>query len=197
MKKELLIFVKNPVEGKVKTRLAATVGNTIALDVYNQLMVHTEKCTRATAFHKTVYYGDVITTNDIWRDELYDKNVQQGHDLGERMYNAFDKAFANGMQQVAIIGSDCFEITTEIIEDAFKRLEYNDVVLGPALDGGYYLLAMKVNHPSLFENISWSTNQVLSQTLVQCKKLGLKIAQLPILSDIDTEDDLKRSGYKY
>ena len=197
MKKALLIFVKNAVKGKVKTRLAATVGDAIAFDVYNQLLIHTEKCTHPLTINKIVYYADDIASKDIWNDEIYDKQLQNGDDLGERMFNAFENSFANGHEKVAVIGSDCFEITTEIIEDAFKLLEHNDVVLGPALDGGYYLLALKSNHGTLFQGVDWSTDQVLIQTLKACNKLGRKTILLQELSDIDTEEDLKRTGYNY
>ena len=196
MKKSLLIFVKNPIKGKVKTRLAATIGDQAALEIYNELLMYTENCTRAVFAHKTVYYSDFLGAGDMWSEEIYDKSTQTGDDLGERMANAFDDAFAKGTEQVAIIGSDCFEITAEIIEDAFNQLAYHDVVIGPALDGGYYLLALKSPCKELFKNIDWSTNKVFSQTLEICRKLGLETKTLKVLSDIDNESDLIRIGYQ-
>ncbi|TDG34832.1 glycosyltransferase [Pedobacter changchengzhani] len=197
MKQVVLIFVKNAVKGKVKTRLAATLGNNVAFNVYLDLLKHTEKCTHLLNVKKIVYYSDFIESEDIWTEDVYEKQLQNGADLGERMQNAFEYAFANEHEHVAIIGSDCFEITPEIIEDAFKQLAYCDVVVGPALDGGYYLLALKTAHKALFQNIKWSTDQVLNQTLHLCHKMGLKTIELQTLSDIDNEHDLKRIGYRY
>lgn len=184
-------------KGKVKTRLAATVGDDVAFEIYHRLLLHTELSTNPVSSHKIVFYSDFIDTNDIWNNEVYQKQVQNGKDLGERMANAFEYAFTNGNEKVAIIGSDCFEITTEIIEAAFKQLDHMDVVIGPALDGGYYLLAIKSNNKALFQHIQWSTDQVLSQTMEVCHQMGLKVAQLQVLSDIDNENDLKRIGYNY
>ena len=197
MKQALLIFVKNAVKGKVKTRLAATVGDEIALNVYENLLKHTENCTHLILVHKIVCYADFIADDDVFSNDDYEKQIQKGNDLGERMQNSIDQAFKNGYEQIVIIGSDCFELTHKIIEHAYTQLTKNDVVIGPALDGGYYLLGMKKIHKSLFQNIKWSTNQVLNQTLKICLKIGLKVIQLQKLSDIDTEDDLKRIGYKY
>ncbi len=195
MKHALLIFVKNIAEGKVKTRLAATIGYAAALSVYRQLLVHTEKCTYNLLANKIVFYSDHPEIGDTWSDTVYQKQIQTGKDLGERMRNAFEYAFNQENERVAIIGSDCLEISSEIMGTAFKQLEHCDVVLGPALDGGYYLLALKSLHDELFVNIDWSTDRVLSQTLQVCADLGLKVIQLQQLSDIDNEADLIRSGY--
>ena len=197
MKQVLLVFVKNAVKGKVKTRLAATVGDDVAFEIYNRLLLHTALSTNPVSAHKIVFYSDFIDAKDIWNNELYQKQIQNGNDLGERMANAFEYAFKNGSEKVDIIGSDCFEITTEFIEGAFKQLDHSDVVIGPALDGGYYLLALKSNNKALFQHIQWSTDQVLSQTMEVCRQMGLKVAQLQLLSDIDNESDLKRIGYNY
>ena len=196
MRQALLIFVKNAVEGKVKTRLAATLGNNVALKVYSQLLEHTKKCTQLLSADKMIFYSEYLEDDDSWNIDVYHKEVQRGNNLGERMENAFEYAFAQGNDQVAIIGSDCFEISSEIIENAFAQLEHCEVVLGPALDGGYYLLGTKSLYRELFCNISWSTDQVLKQTMKACTKLGLKITTLKELSDIDNEADLKRTGYK-
>ena len=196
MRQALLIFVKNAVEGKVKTRLAATLGNNVALKVYSQLLEHTKKCTQLLSADKMIFYSEYLEDDDSWNIDVYHKEVQRGNNLGERMENAFEYAFAQGNDQVAIIGSDCFEISSEIIENAFAQLEHCEVVLGPALDGGYYLLGTKSLYRELFCDISWSTDQVLKQTIKCCTKLGLKITTLKELSDIDNEADLKRTGYK-
>lgn len=197
MKQTLIIFVKNAVKGKVKTRLAATVGDDVAFTIYKNLLSHTESCTRFLTTDKIVFYSDYTEVEDVWGQEIYQKKTQKGSNLGERMQHAFEYAFANGSESVAIIGSDCFEINAPLIEDAFAKLQCNDVILGPALDGGYYLLAMKAYAKPLFRNIEWSTNKVLNQTLDLCHELGLKTTLIQELSDIDNEDDLKRMGYSY
>lgn len=116
--------------------------------------------------------------------------MQVGNDLGIRMQNAFINTFEQGNEEVAIIGTDCLELTSAIIMNAFAWLKNHDVVIGPAKDGGYYLLAMKQMHPKLFKNIAWSTPVVLNQTLAICLQENLSVYQLPELSDIDKENDL-------
>lgn len=197
MKQALLIFVKNAIKGKVKARLAATVGDEVAFNIYQQLLTHTEKCTHSLLPDKIVFYADYLEVEDIWSNSIYQKQIQTGNNLGDRMQDAFEYAFKNGNERVAIIGSDCFEINAEIIGNAFAQLEHCDVVLGPALDGGYYLLALKSNCKALFQHIDWSTDQVLKQTIQVCRQQGLKTAMLQELSDIDKEGDLKRMGYHY
>lgn len=192
MKRALLIFVKNAIEGKVKTRLAATVGVSKALEVYQQLLTHTQQCSAAAIANKFIFYADYVAQNDEWCEVAHHKTTQVGKQLGERMENALDYVFAQGMEQAVIIGSDCFEITTEIINDAFVQLRDADIVIGPALDGGYYLLGLKSTHRNLFQNIDWSTNVVLEQTLAAAHSVGLNVTQLPVLSDIDDEADWKR-----
>jgi len=117
--------------------------------------------------------------------------LQNGNDLGERMKNAFNVIFDKDYNQIAIIGTDCPELTTDILKDAFKTLKTTDLVLGPAHDGGYYLLGMKQLHASLFEKINWSTNTVLAETHGKCEALQLNYALLPTFRDIDRAEDLK------
>ena len=193
MKKALLIFAKNPVYGKVKTRLALSIGDDMALAVYQQLLLHTTSVTNDLPVEKIVFYSYAIEQEDIWNNEVYKKHVQSGHDLGERMQNAFDYAFQEGNGEVVIIGTDCLELTSAIIMNAFAGLRNNDVVIGPASDGGYYLLAMKQMRSQLFHNINWSTDKVLKQTLAICKNENLLVYQLQELSDIDNENDLDES----
>ncbi|MDE3144288.1 MAG: TIGR04282 family arsenosugar biosynthesis glycosyltransferase [Bacteroidota bacterium] len=192
MKQALLIFVKNLIHGQVKTRLAATVGNDMALTVYQKLLQHTVTITHQLTLNKIVFYSNSLVETDIWKNNVYNKQLQSGIDLGERMQNAFIAAFENGNNRVAIIGSDCFELTSTIILKAFENLKNNDVVIGPAKDGGYYLLAIKKNHPQLFQNINWSTDEVLKQTLSVCNNLNLSVYLLPELTDIDNENDLNK-----
>ncbi len=191
MKDLLLIFSKNPEYGKVKTRLAVTIGKEQTLFIYQKLIEHTIAVTKELSIDKTVFYSEWIDKKDNWEDEFYKKKIQSGTDLGERMKNAFKSSFTEGYDKVVIIGTDCYELETQYILSAFSRLDNTDIVLGPAIDGGYYLLGMKKFNPALFENIDWSTDKVFNQTIVVCRKLNLSVSLLPELNDIDNEEDLK------
>jgi rSAM/selenodomain-associated transferase 1 len=186
----LIIFVKNAELGKVKTRLAATVGNEVALAVYFQLLNKTREVALTVETDKVVYFSNHVEESGIWQGDTFQKAVQSKGDLGDRMKNAFKDAFGQGYQRVCIIGSDCMDISSEIIAGAFDQLLNHDTVIGPSEDGGYYLLGMRKFTPTLFENKSWSTDQVYSTTLDDIKRLGLSRAELPTLNDVDTEKDL-------
>ncbi len=187
----LIIFVKNAVAGKVKTRLAATIGNEAALKVYHNLLRHT-RTTALTADSKNyLFYDQAVEENDDWSTESFYKLVQAEGDLGDRMNDAFLQVLKQEDKAV-IIGSDCPEITDTIINEALNKLDIADVVIGPTLDGGYYLLGMKTLHSSLFQNMEWSTETVYSQTLLKIKEEGLLYAVLPQLSDMDNVDDLNK-----
>lgn len=190
MNNALIIFIKNPIVGKVKTRLAATVGDVKAYKVYKELLNHTQKITLLISADKFLFYADFLNSQDEWSNEKFIKHLQKGNDLGERMQNAFGHTFLNKYKKVIIIGSDCIDLNESVIEDAYRLLEDNDIVIGPAKDGGYYLLGMKSPHSCLFKNISWSTSQVLIQTLSICESQHLSYSLLPTLTDIDVEDDL-------
>jgi len=146
----LLIFTRNPEIGKVKTRLAKTIGNEKALEIYILLLEKTKEITKDLNCDKAVYYSVKIRENDIWDENIYQKHQQKGEDLGIRMQNAFLKGFNDGYEKIMIVGSDLFDITPNHINEAFEKLNSNDVVIGPAEDGGYYLLGMKKNHPAIF-----------------------------------------------
>jgi hypothetical protein len=187
----LLVFVKNPQLGKVKTRLAATVGNEEALRIYQLLFQHTAKVATSGQWAVAVYYSDFIPQQpDAFLDVA--RNVQQGADLGMRMQNAFDWGFAAGYKQIVIVGSDCPALSTQHLEEAFAALHaHADVVMGPAQDGGYYLLGMKQLHKTLFQNKPWSTDLVAAITKQDCAQLHLNITLLPVLNDVDDEEDWK------
>lgn len=186
----LLIFAKNPEAGKVKTRLAATMGNEAALAIYHQLLLRTASATECLPVDKFVFYSNHIGQEDAWKSKHYFKEVQQGSDLGERMTNAFASIFRKGYDQAVIIGTDCPDLSAGIIMDAFAYLQVHDVVIGPAEDGGYYLLGMKELHQGLFEDVRWSTGTVLHDTISKCAALQLNYHLLAVLRDIDEEKDL-------
>ncbi|MEO6315561.1 MAG: TIGR04282 family arsenosugar biosynthesis glycosyltransferase [Chitinophagaceae bacterium] len=190
MKQSLLIFAKNLVYGQVKTRIAATLGDAVALTIYGKLLAHTNAVTSNLPVIKTVCYSSFIEAADVWDNAVYSKQLQSGKDLGARMMNAFANSFEEANDAVAVIGTDCFDISSNLIMDAFAALTNHDVVIGPAKDGGYYLLAMKQLHPLLFENIPWSTNDVLKKTIAICTQLQLSHFLLEELSDVDTAHDL-------
>jgi rSAM/selenodomain-associated transferase 1 len=189
MNPALLIFIKNSIPGKVKTRLAKDVGDAEALRIYQQLLAHTQTITQAFPYATFLWYSDFIPTEDDWSPAHYTKKVQAGGDLGQRMSHAFTEAFESGYQPVIIIGSDCPTLTSGLLLSTLEKLQNHDFVIGPATDGGYYLLAMRTFVPTVFENKSWSTDAVLESTLRDIAQANQTVCQLPALSDIDTLDD--------
>lgn len=190
MKNALIIFVRNPEQGKVKTRLAATVGDETALSIYKKLLAHTLHIATAVEADKFIFYAEKIIEHDIWSKEHFCKFKQADGDLGNRMLHAFEIVFSKGYGQSMIIGSDCYELTSAIIEQGFEQLQRNDVVIGPANDGGYYLLGMKKLHPQIFTNKHWSTNTVCAETVHTICELQLSYNTLPVLNDVDEEKDV-------
>ncbi len=190
MTNALIIFVKNLIPGTVKTRLSKSLGEENALKVYQQLLVHTNSITRNISADKYVFYSDYIEENDLWENEVYKKAIQQGRDLGERMKNAFDDLFNKCCKNVIIIGSDCYDLNEDIIAHAFEKLKETDIVIGPAKDGGYYLLGMKVLMQQFFTGKSWSTNNVLKETIANIEDLHYSFYQLPQLNDVDVAEDI-------
>ena len=183
--------------GKAKTRLAATVGDERALAIYKELLKHTREVTLGLNVERALFYSHFIDNGDEWGNDFFRKYLQEGEDLGLRMANGFDVAFKNGSQKAIIIGSDCASLTPQIVEDAFLLLDKNDFVIGPADDGGYYLLGMNSFSPTLFENIEWSTEEVFPQTIAAIEELGKSYGTLPTLSDIDFEEDWKKYGWEF
>ena len=186
----LIIFYRNPKLGKVKTRLAASMGNQKALDIYRKLSLHTRSVTEGLSVDKIVFYSDAIDLMDIWPNAIYLKAMQEGEDLGQKMQNAVVAGFETGYTSICIIGTDCLALTAEVITEAFEELESVDAVIGPATDGGYYLLGMKKPHSQIFSNKNWSTHSVLRETIDDFEALNLLYVKLEELRDVDTEDDL-------
>jgi len=186
----LMIFAKNPEIGKVKTRLAKTIGEKKALLIYLKLLEHTHAIADRVFADKAIFYSEKVQDFDILDYYKFPKFLQKGNNLGDKMERAFGQAFGQDYEKVIIIGSDCFELSTEIIEDAFTALDDHNVVIGPAQDGGYYLLGMDRHYPHLFKNKTWSTEDVFLDTLLDVKKLKLSYNILPTLNDVDEEKDL-------
>jgi rSAM/selenodomain-associated transferase 1 len=188
-KKLLLIFTKNPQLGKVKTRLAKTVGDEKALFIFNKLVSKTSEVVEKVNVHKSLYYSDFVDDQDIWEGSVSDKSIQEGNCLGERMANAFKKGFDDGFNRIIVIGTDLWNLDTQIINKAFAALKNKDGVIGPATDGGYYLLGLSKWIPQVFDGKNWGTSSVLDDTLTDFKNNTL--VQLETKNDVDYFEDLK------
>ena len=199
MRRAILLFVKYPEPGKVKTRLAATLGAEAAADIYRRLV--------AAVVAGLPEGDDLIVLFDPpekrapvadWLQGLLagrraDFVAQAAGDLGTRLEQAFAEAFARGFAKVAVIGSDCIELTPALFSETWRALETHGAVLGPSTDGGYYLLALRQPCAALFRGIAWSTEAVRVQTLAQAQAAGLAVHELAALPDIDTEADWRRA----
>jgi rSAM/selenodomain-associated transferase 1 len=190
MERLLLVFVKNPVRGRVKTRLARTIGDGRALWVYEKLLEHTRQAARGVAAQRWVCYSDFVPAADAWLKGGFAARRQEGETLGDRMQEAFRQGFAAGYGPIVIIGSDCPEMSPALLEEAFRQLVSFPVVLGPATDGGYYLLGMNYLVESLFQDKPWSTPNVLAETVADLQRADIPYALLPVLSDVDEAADL-------
>jgi len=193
-KNALIIFIKNPAIGKVKTRLAKTMGNEKALAIYKALMEHTRKIAEALPINRRLFYSQFINDSDNWSRKKFQKELQIEADLGIKMATAFHTVFKTN-EKVVIIGSDCASLTPKIIQTAFDQLDNHPFVIGPAMDGGYYLLGMNKFSPEVFKDIEWSTETVCSTTIERIKSLGKTYFLLPELSDIDYEEDWLKYGW--
>lgn len=191
----LIVFVRYPTKGKVKTRLASSIGENKTTSIYKILAENVIKnFAKVKNTNKYVFYSDESEKILIkkWLGKKFIFSTQEGDNLGERMKNSFEKVFSHGANKVIIIGTDIPDLTTEVINNAILKLEHVDVVIGPSDDGGYYLLGMKKYFSEFFENINYSTNEVFSKTINKIDMLGLTFETLPLLQDIDTKGDLEK-----
>lgn len=188
-KRLLLIFMRNPEFGKCKTRLAAAIGKKAALRIYEFLLEHTESICRNLDVDKRVCYSEYVVPDDIWNHAVFQKTVQKGEDLGQRMDRAFRTGFSDGYKEIILIGTDMYDLSQADLEWAFQQLESCDYVLGPAEDGGYYLLGMKAPEARLFQNKTWGSSTVLEDTLADLT--GERVCLLPRKNDIDTYEDIR------
>lgn len=192
-KNALILFIKNPVAGKVKTRLAATMGHDAALQIYLRLLERTRLTALQTDAVRMVFYSDFIDTTDAWHVPEFQKKLQRGADLGMRMHHALEDALAEH-EKAVLVGGDIPALSPAVIEDAFAELEHCDVVFGPATDGGYYLVGMRRPHIEIFTALEWSTPRVLEESVARCRQLGLNHQLVATLQDVDTEEDWNSSG---
>lgn len=193
----LIIFTKNPELGKVKTRLAKTIGSENALDVYKKLLTHTSLVSKEIETTKWVYYSNEIGDSSYFENTIFTKFIQSGKDLGERMKNAFEHGFSKGYKNIILIGSDCYELNSTHLNEGFEVLNNNNFVFGPAKDGGYYLVGMNSFFPKIFENKIWSTETVLEEAILDIKNANQSFDTIETLSDVDYEKDLKGELLNY
>lgn len=189
-KNKLIIFAKQPELGKVKTRLSASIGEERTLKIYLELLEITKSVTYSLDIDKIVYWNHLTEVLFDGFGSGYRAEVQEEGDLGWKMQIAFQNEFQTKPNKVLIIGTDCPFLTTEILYKAYQSLDQTDFVLGPARDGGYYLLGMKEFSPYLFHSIPWSTKDVLSLTLAKIQNHAKTVSLLDELDDIDEIDDL-------
>ena len=196
--KALIIFIKNPQKGKVKTRLARTVGDDKALEIYLELLkitLENAQILRGPLREKEtikpyLFYSDFVDIHDEWSSEVFEKMVQSGDDVGERMLNAFNSVLEKH-PVACIIGSDCPTLSVEILEQSFSNLNTSDYTIGASTDGGYYLLGIRkgIAYNNLFQDVDWSTPSVLTTTFERFNENKGSYSLLPVLTDIDEEKD--------
>lgn len=174
----------------MKTRLATTIGHSKAVQVYRKLLQHTFSLISEDNYDTHIYFGDEISNDIVFPNKP--KFSQHGSDLGLRMHHAFLDSFDKGYERVTIIGSDCLELDQSTIQTAFNQLKDVDLCLGPAADGGYYLIGLSKPSPELFENKPWSQPNLMEETMKTIKELNLNTHFLQQLSDIDNAEDLAK-----
>ena len=188
----VIVFVKNIKLGTVKTRLAKTIGDYGAFEVYTELVKITEKATEAIDIDKRIYFSNAVVDTQ-WKNDF--KTVQNGANLGERMLNAFKDGFEAGYKKIVLIGSDLPDINSTHIEKGIEALNSKDVVFGPAEDGGYYLVGLSKLEESIFINKPWSQPYLLTETLQELHNNQTSVGILEVLNDIDTYEDLIASDF--
>lgn len=188
----LIVFQKKPESGKVKTRLAQTIGDEKALEVYQYLLDHTHHVISELDVSISIYFEKEIEPHFL-NNNQYQGAVQSRGDLGEKMKIALQETLSQGHQKAVVIGSDCPDLSANLIEEAISSLDSHDLVMGPAEDGGYYLIGLKEMYESLFTQKSWSTSTVLSETLTDAKKMDLKVHLLRELNDVDVYEDFSEA----
>lgn len=195
----LLVFLRQPRPGAVKSRLIPALGEEFAAELYRALA---EEGYRRTTPREGEYQRLFFYTPEQAREEMEEWFpgeafvLQEGSDLGARMAAAFEAAFRRGVRRAAIAGSDAPWVSREIVLDALASLQGHDLVLGPARDGGYYLVALDRPRPMLFEGMAWGTPSVLAATAERAGALGLTVRMLETLPDIDTLEDVRAEWHR-
>jgi len=199
MKKCLIVFTRYPEPGKTKTRLIPILGADDAANLHRQMtegVITQVKELQDISIEVHFTGGDHQLMQEWLGDNIVYRQQSEG-DLGWRMQTAFQIAFNNGMEKVVIIGSDCPLLNSQVLESAFQALLKNELVLGPATDGGYYLIGLNRLLPELFTAINWGSNEVFEQTVKIAKSLNLTVAYLTTLSDVDRPEDLAILDFRF
>lgn len=189
------VFAKHPTPGRVKTRLAASIGEQAAADVYRVFLTSLLRNLKAVGDTREVSIAPFETSRSEFEDiaeNCWKVTPQCAGDLGEKMRFYFDSAFAAGASRVVLIGSDSPLLTPALINSAFEELATANVVLGPTDDGGYYLVGARQTTPPIFSDMLWSTPRVWPETIARLQSAGVSYAELPRQLDIDDIDDLKQ-----
>jgi rSAM/selenodomain-associated transferase 1 len=191
---EILIFAKRPEAGRCKTRLAKHIGDADALLIYQALLAFTLKTVAETPYRKVLMVDppEAVAAAEDWAPGMDLYLPQCAGDLGSRMSAAVSQAFSRGAKKALLLGCDCPQISKESVISTFAGLDRYDVILGPTVDGGYYLLGLKEDHSSLFQDIPWSTGQVFEKTLNILKFQTLSYISLDTFSDVDTLEDFRQ-----
>ena len=196
----LVVFAKAPIAGQVKTRLCPPLTNDESATVHGSFVLDTLERTRmaVSKFRLPVdrYLACAPSSNLAFFKIMEERQAvtlldQVGDELGARMNGVFDRLFARGYRQVMIVGTDVPSLPLDRYQQALQLLGHHDLVVGPAVDGGYYLIGLKKAAPSLFRDVPWSTDRVLALTKEKAMELNLSIGLLPEWRDVDTIDDLK------
>jgi uncharacterized protein len=193
----LVVFVKHPSPGAVKTRLAAAVGPEAAARLYRRIAERVLEATtpREGEYERLVFFDppEALAEMRAWLPGVR-LLAQAAGDLGARMSDAFARAFLRGAERVVLVGTDAPAVARERVMEALSALDAADVVIGPAEDGGYYLLALREPRPGLFAGVAWSTPSVRAQTLARAAAASLSVRELAPLRDVDTLEDLRALG---
>jgi rSAM/selenodomain-associated transferase 1 len=194
-KSVILLFIKAPIMGQVKSRLAAVIGKKAAFELYKCFILDIVDTIKKTGqpFKIFFYPPDALAAVTSWLGRRWHFMPQQGNDLGQRMENAFMRCFSEGFERAVLIGSDLPDLTPSVLHEAISSLAENDVVIGPAPDGGYYLIGFNKGTfmPRLFHGIPWSTETVFQETMTILQDSPLTVHRAPQWNDVDTAEDLK------
>jgi len=197
----VIFYVKWPQKGKVKTRLALEIGSDYAIDLYRCFILDLTDTLKKLSQDVILCYSpiDSETAFRSWLGDRFRYSPQPDGDLGIRMKRSFVQAFENGYERVVLIGSDTPDLPAETLKQAFAELEETDAVIGPAVDGGYWLIGFRSSgfYPGVFEGISWSTETVLAETMKRFRQKTVPVAVLPQRRDIDTLDSLSQWHESY
>ena len=192
----IVVLAKAPIRGLVKTRLAASIGDDEALRLHSLLAARTFATVleAGCAAEVRITPDDAIASLGTWVPASLRVRPQGGGDLGDRMHRALCDAFAEGSVRVVVVGSDCPGMNVAHLAAAFAALSADDLVLGPATDGGYWLIGARAATPDVFRGVPWSTSEVRAATRRRAAAAGLRVADLERLPDVDTVEDLRHMG---